>query len=149
MTPEQEAELRDYAEEGTMPPKRRALIQAALDEVDRLKKQLAKQMTPLEKGLRRALLPGRCPERGCGMERFRTTNGSVCANGHEAEKQRDWTCGEPPNTWVEGDTSLGCGHEYELPPKKKRKRGQRVNEARTTTCPSCGHIDALYSRSAS
>jgi len=146
MTPEQEAELRDYAEEGTMPPKRRALIQAALDEIDRLKKQLAKQMTPLEKGLRRALLPGRCPERGCGMERFRTTNGSVCANGHEAEKQRDWTCGKSPSVGVE---TIGCGTIYERPPRRKRRRGERVNEARTTTCPSCGHIDALYSRSAS
>ena len=143
MTPEQVAELRDYAEEGTMPPKRRALIQAALDEVDRLKKQLAKQMTPLEKGLRRALLPDRCPERGCGMERFRTSAGSVCANGHEAEKQRDWTCGKRPSGGVE---TIGCGTIYECPPRRKRRRGQRVNEARTTTCPSCGHIDALYAR---
>jgi hypothetical protein len=59
-------------------------------------------------------------------------------------KARKFICGSSPimNTAFK----KGCGLEYELPPKRKRRRGQRINPSRTTTCPECRHVDALYAR---
>lgn len=53
-------------------------------------------------------------------------------------KKRMWTCGQSTGA------ATGCGFEYELPPKRKHRRGQRINPTRETTCPGCGHVDALY-----
>jgi len=51
-----------------------------------------------------------------------------------------WRCGYDVETKTHGH---GCGHTYEISRRKKR-RGERVNPARTTTCPKCEKIDALY-----
>lgn len=54
-------------------------------DVKRLQAQLDAAVTPLERGLRRALLEGGCLQPGCSAERFRTKTGTVCANGHVGE----------------------------------------------------------------
>ncbi len=54
---------------------------------------------------------------------------------------RMWVCGS--RTSVKDD-GYGCGHEYPRPPRPKHRRGRRVNPIRTTTCPECGHVDALH-----
>jgi len=50
-----------------------------------------------------------------------------------------WRCGYDVNTQTHGH---GCDLVYEIP-MMKRRRGQRVTEARHTTCPDCGRRDAL------
>jgi len=61
----------------------------------------------------------------------------------EYNESLTWTCGKRPSVSVE---TVGCGHVYERPKSKPRRRLQRINESRTTTCPNCGHKDALYGR---
>jgi hypothetical protein len=54
-----------------------------------------------------------------------------------------WRCGYDVN---EKKVIGGCGSVYEKPFPPRRRRGRRVNPVRTTTCPDCGKVDALYPR---